>query len=1600
MPATLQDLLTRMRQQDTDSLLEQFTAVLYSRTDSEFLAAHDQETLLRIAEGSLEFFRSATAEGVRVDLLNPTSARDGWETPWSVLRVALGDRPFVVDSVRAELRRRGYRTHYLLHPVYAVQRDSDGNITQLAEAATRDPEGNEAFELYFIDRVDDETARRELVEGVQRVLDDVISATRDYGELQERALEVAAWLRGHESAAGEQAEEFEEYARFMEWLDDDNFIFLGYREYDISRSADGDWLQVGSGSGLGILTDSSGSAYREPVLISGLPADLQERVTGGRILIVTKTNAVSTVHRPARMDYIGIKKLSASGEVTGERRFIGLFTTKAQGMSVSEIPILRRKLEQVLELDGAREGSHDNKQILSIYNSMQREELIWSPAAQLQKDVRLIMALDKERSIRLTVRPDPLGRGLGIIVIMPRERFNAPVRHRIQDYLAETLEASHVDFQLAVGEEEDQVRLHFFLLTELRAGDVDVRALEQRATELSRSWNEQLAQELTEQYGFGEGRRLAARYGRSFDERYVADVPAHLALLDIAQLELLNGQGVLVKLEQPEGGNGRFENASLLKVYHRGSDLALSDVLPLLENAGFRVLEQSSYQLRVDGDTLAIEVFQVQDQQRKALDLSGDTSRITSALEALLDQRAGDDRLNSLLLTTSLADREIALLRSYLMYYSQIEPATSRSFLNDTLVQYPATASVIFRYFTAKFDPAGPADVTERSEALAELRDAFLATLAEVRSLAEDRALRGIFNLVEATVRTNFYQNRPRISFKLASREVLHMPEPRPLYEIAVSALGVEGTHLRGSKVARGGVRWSDRPDDFRSEVLGLMKTQMTKNAVIVPGGSKGGFVILNAPAGRDELLAYVREQYQTYVRALLDITDNQVDGRVVHPENTVIYDGADPYLVVAADKGTATFSDLANATAAEYGYWLGDAFATGGSHGYDHKGLGITARGAWQCTARHFRELGIDVKNDEFTAIGIGDMAGDVFGNGMRYTDKIRLQGAFNHLHVFLDPDPDAAASYVERERLYHLPRSTWRDYNPELISAGGGVFDRSAKEIALSPQVQEMLDVSETVLSGEELIRAVLRMQVDLLWNGGIGTYVKATEESNADVRDTANDSVRVNGAELRARVVGEGGNLGFTQLGRIEYALAGGRSNPDFIDNSGGVDLSDHEVNIKILFQDIMAAGEIDLEQRNELLAEMTDTVCDLVLANNYSQSLALSLAEPRSREDVQLFASLQEYLTERGDLDARGEFLPGPRRIQELIRSGEGYTRPELAVLMAYVKMGLYRRLLETDFPEEPHFEHYLLDYFPPVLVERYGNFVRNHSLRREITATQFTNRVVDILGITFVHRTIRDTGATPVEVIRAALIALEILDADTFLTDVFALDNKVPAAVQYEALQELVRAVEGITSWIILSDLGRIPVSDFVDTYRAPLTRLRTALLELLPAAQREAFSRRVEDFTARGLPGDLAVSAVSLEYLPASVGVIEVSRDSGEPLEDAARIFYGVGERLQLDWLRESLGSLETDTKWEKIAVGGLIMDLRGVQRRLVGEAIRQRNGGAGDVTGFLAVHQQALKRFDEALASAQEEGGATLAAASVLTRLLEQLEMVAAQPA
>ena len=1593
MPATLQQVRARIEKGSgrDDGLLWQFAEPLFGKADEGFLEAFDEEALFAMAVDGLAFLKSYDRQGVKVEVYNPSFQAEGWEAQHAVLRICLVDRPFIVDSVRNELRRRDVELSHLLHPIYSVVRGDDGDVVRLSEQQL--PGQQEAFEMYFVERLDSAEVMRALEASVARVLGDVVLATDDYQALRSRALEVRDYLRALPTKSGqgmhrEAGPDLEEYATFIDWLDDDNFVFLGYREYDIIRREDNEFLQLTPASGLGILSKVEESRYREPVPLDEIPDGLRERVIGGRVFVVTKTNAESTVHRAARMDYVGIKKLSDSWQVLGEQRFVGLFTSKALSTPVEETPILWRKLSQVLEVDHALPDSHDYKQIVSVFNSMPREGLFWVDAAQLHQEIRTIMALAQERGVRLTVRPDPLARGLAVMVIMPRDRFNAEVRRAIQNYLAAELKAGHVDYQLAMGEDESQLRFHFFFTTELSGDQIDVKALERKVVELARSWADHLRERLIDRHGVPEGRRLADRYVDAFDERYRADTGTGSALRDIVNFDRLTGEDYLVDMLKPIEER-RGDEMTLVKIYHRRSSLILSEVLPLLENLGFKVLEQVPYRLSLSEDVLGIDLFKVQSLGGEAIDVRAHRERLVEALEQLLRGVAEHDRLNQLVLYGGLTVRQVALLRGYQMYFAQLNAVTSRRFINGTLLAHPLQAGRLFAYFEARFDPALEGD---REGAMAAAAEVFLEGLNQVHSLPEDQALRGLFDLMAATVRTNFYLDKPRIGFKIDSQQVATMPDPRPRYEIGVISPSVEGTHLRGDLVARGGIRWSDRPDDFRTEILGLMKTQTTKNAVIVPVGSKGGFVVKRAPEGREALRAYVREQYRVFTRALLDLTDNRIGDRVEHPAGLVIYDGPDPYLVVAADKGTATFSDLANEISAEYDFWLGDAFASGGSQGYDHKAEGITARGAWECVARHFREIDVNVFEDTIGAVGIGDMSGDVFGNGMLYTDRLQLKAAFNHLHIFLDPDPDPVASYAERKRLFELPRSSWTDYDAGLISEGGGVFERSAKAVELSPQVQAMLEVEASSLSGQDLIRAILAMPVELLWNGGIGTYIKAASERDAEVGDASNDAVRIDASQVRAKVIGEGGNLGLTQLARIEFARRGGRINTDAIDNSAGVDMSDHEVNIKVLLQPQVAAGELSMVQRNRLLKDMTADVSALVLRDNYHQSLALSLAEARSREDVVLFNSLLDYLAERGDLDPQVEFMPTRREVLERARQKEGFTRPELAVLMAYVKMGLYRRLLETDFPDEPHFQHYLIAYFPEVLQTRFQDAIRTHPLRREIIATQFTNTVVDILGITFVHRSIRDTAATAVEVIRAALIALEILDVHDFLERIFELDQHLSSAAQYRALGELVGAVEGVVNWMLLNDLSEQQVGNFVDAYRAPLKGLRGGLEGFLPGTQKRRFRRSVTALTNVGFDEELASEIASFDYLPSSVGVIEVSRDTGVKLEEAAKRFYALGERLSLGWLRDHLTDLPADSKWDKIARGGLVMDLRQAQRDLARHYVTVlKENGAMNAEAFLRIYPNLLRRYDQALSEVRSRNDLSLASGGVLVRMLAQ---------
>ena len=1637
MPATLnqlQQLISRSRRSRT-TLSKRLLGTLFERATPGLLEHFTPDGLEALGRGAAAFL--AQPAEVKVRVYNPSLETHGWTVPYTVVELSLPDRPFIVDSVRAAVQQQGLEPAHVLHPVLKVPRDAAGELVGLTSAAdgaqaadtsatpletphetsAETHSSKVAYELFFVSPVARQADRDALEEGVRDALTDVLLATRDYGAMKAQAETWALELDTlAQAASGERVGELAEYAAFMRWLGADHFVFLGYREYDILQNGTPN-LQVTPGSGLGILSKPS-SAYETPTPLSEIPEELRERILSGRVLTVTKTNAEATVHRPVRMDYLGIKKVQ--GELyVGEGRFVGLFTSKALAASVEEVPILRRKLRLVLELDGAEPGSHDFKQLVSVFGSLPRDELFWSDAPRLLADVRTVIGASQSGGVRVTVRPDPLARGLAVMVIMPRERFNSGVRRRVQAYLARELGATHTDYQLVMGEGDEGVRFHFFFSTETDYRTLNVVALEAGVQALTRTWGDRLGELLRRDLGELEGQRLAARYADAFDERYRADTTPETALRDVAYIERLRREAqaspgtppFVVNLLNPHESahasqeslgqdlTGLGRGASHLEVYHAGPTLVLSDALPLLENLGLRVLEQVAYTFEisseVSGDppetepasaTYGLDIFRVQDRGGAALevDQAGDhqdgdhrnSEHLRAALTALLRGDAENDRMNRLVLSAGLSVRQVALLRALQMYTAQLSVSVSRSFVVDTLLNQPALAAQLVAMFELKFTPD-----RDRKEKLTAAQQTFEEDLQAVSSLAEDETLRALRSLVDAAVRTNYFSGEPYISFKLESAKVPQMPEPRPLFEIAVSAPHVEGTHLRGGRVARGGLRWSDRPDDFRTEVLGLMKTQMTKNAVIVPVGSKGGFVLKGAPSERDALQTFVRAQYQTYLRGLLDLTDNLVDGQTVTPEGLVVYDDPDPYLVVAADKGTATFSDLANDTAAEYDFWLGDAFASGGSHGYDHKAEGITARGAWESVKRHFVELGTDITREPITVFGIGDMSGDVFGNGLLYTDTLKLQAAFNHQHIFLDPAPDPAISFAERQRLFELPRSSWEDYDPSLLSEGGGVYSRFAKRIPLTPQVQEMLDITDAALSGQDLIQAILKMPADLFWNGGVGTYVKASGETHAQVGDSSNNAVRIDASDLRARVVGEGGNLGFTQLARVEYALAGGRINTDAVDNSAGVDMSDHEVNLKIALRPLVADGTLTFTARNDLLREMTAAVSELVLRDNAGQALTLSLAERRAERDPKLFASLQAYLTERGGLRPEVEFLPSAKTVQ-----GRPYTRPELAVLMAYTKMGLYRRLLETDLPDEPHFQSYLLDYFPKVLQARFPEAVQAHPLKREIIATQFTNAVVDRLGVSFVHRVLQETASSPVQTVQAGLLALELLHAPQLLERITG--SGAPTEMQYAEIDTATRAAEAVALWLLLGGVRVEPVPAFVQAYAPPLKRLRLELEEVLSGYELANFKAKKRELA--GIFGtQLAEELATLPYVPSMMGVVRVARESGTALERAAEHFYGLGERLSLGSLRDGLLGTATADKWEKTALSTLVMELRRLQVEL---SLGYLASGAEDAEAFLSQRPQNLKRYDTTLAEVQRSSAVGLASGGVLRGLLQGL--------
>ena len=1560
--AAIRHEIERLAGSDGADRVGAFADIFLAKAPADLLQERTADVVARMVLDDFRFLERAWPDGVHVEVFTPERETHGWSAPSTVVRTVVSDRPFIIDSLRECLAARDLAIEHMVYPAPQVRRDADGGILEVGHVGPGEDrhsvvhcEVARVSNLSELDRIRVEVTRR---------LRDVVRATDDFEPMVDAASRVIADLAEHGRQLPERRAELEEIQAFLRWLRDGAFVFLGYRGYDLVREAPHASVVVEAGSGLGILRDESTSRYSQPVPLDELDPALRSLTEDGPTLIISKTNAESTVHRSARMDYIGVKKLDAAGTVVGERRFVGLFTSKAYAEDAAQIPILRDKLRHILESQGVVDGSHDYKEFDTIFNTMPKEELFLTSAEEIGADIRIVLTSYHTDEVRVSLRGDALNRGMSAMVIIPSERYSAKVQDQIEAMLTQVVGGPALNFHLAIAD-GDQARLHYYL-----AGrpDRSVRAedLETRITELLSSWIDRVREGLMRAASHQEARRQAWRYGEAFSPEYQAVTHPDVAVRDIVEIEAMHAQGRKLSVAFSNEADLKWwalseEPVTELKVYVMGDRLVLSDFMPVLENAGFRVIAVDPFELKGGGVPPArIYVFAVQDKAGQQLDVAG---RGAAVAEAILAVRAGDlsnDVLNGLVLGTELHWREVDVLRVYASYAVQVGAAPTRFGFSSALLRYPMIARRLFELFELKFDPEKGGTPEERREDVRQASAEIIASLVDVTLLADDRALRRLLALIEATVRTNYYRvggsmptrtsgGAPYTSLKLACDAIESEAKSRLMFEVWVRSSRMEGIHLRGARVARGGLRWSDRLDDFRTEILGLVKTQMVKNAVIVPSGSKGGFVLLRPPAERERLADEGKEQYRTLIRGLLDVTDNlDASGSIIAPAGVVSYDGPDPYLVVAADKGTAKFSDVANAISTEYDFWMGDAFASGGSNGYDHKAVGITAAGAWECVKRHFRELGKNIQSEPFTVVGIGDMSGDVFGNGMLLSRQIRLIAAFDHRHIFLDPDPEPERSFVERERVFGLPRSSWADYDASLLSEGGVIVPRGAKEVTLHPAAVKALGLPDGTgtLDGESLVRAVLRAPVELLWNGGIGTYVKSTEETHADAGYPTNDALRVNADELRCRVVGEGGNLGLTQQARIQYAQLEGRLNTDAIDNSGGVDLSDHEVNLKILLNPAVRSGRITEAQRNVLLEELTSEVTALVLLNNRSQGRAVSLDEQRAREAVDEFRDLMTGLEKVGLLDRAAETLPTFEAITERQAEGGTFTRPELCVLLAYSKLWLQDEILKGSLPDDPVLDGYLVTYFPAAAVKEVGEpDLRMHRLRREIVSLQLASDLVDLMGSAFVMRLVRDTGRGADEVARAWAIAARLSQHRTLIKRMGSQGKPVAYTVAYRWLLSLARVIDRTTRWVLQSIPSDPTTAQVVAEYKDGIGALRGHFHEVVAGEDRTLYEEQLKEIRELGADDELARDLITLRFLDQLLEILQVAKETGASPSDAARAYYRVSELLGLSWVRKSIFDAAEEDRWEQRAARALADDLGRAHHRLVVQVMRSRSG-------------------------------------------------------
>ena len=1595
---------------------ETFVTLFYEHVPPDDLIHCSAETLYGAALTLWHFAATLKAgDGAKLRVYNPNLEEHAWQSDHTVIEIVNTDMPFLVDSVTAALNDLDLTVHLVIHPIIRITRDKKGVMKDITGLGDSDAP-RESIIHVEIDAQTDQATLKTITDKLASVLEDVRLAVEDWHLCRDRVLSVLTQLETNPPKLLQ--EEIEEAKAFLNWVYDDHFTFLGYREYDYTDTEKLGNVVIAEDRQLGILRRTNTHVFEELRNLGEMPPDVQAFARQPELLLVTKANKKATVHRPVQMDIISVKKFNETGQVTGQQLFIGLFTSVAYTLSLRQIPLLRMKVEETVAKANFPHASHAGKALVNILETFPRDELFQIDTDDLYRISTGILHLQERQRIALFTRRDAFERFVSCIIYCPRDRFTTKLRQKFQTILAEEINGEVQAHYTQVG---DSPLARLYLIIKTKPGtlrDYTIAAVEDRLIEAAQDWSDLLKTAVIANFGEEKGVQFHRMYGEAFSPAYRERFGAQTAILDIERVEkVIKSQEISVSLYKTIEND---DHQLHFKVYHPNTPVPLSKVLPMLENMGLTVITELPYDIYPRNAVGPVMVHDFGCEVTGGVNVAAVRHKFQDLFVHVWHGAVENDGFNRLVLLAGIEWRQVVMLRAYSKYLRQIGIPFSQEYMENTLARNPKLSGLITALFELRFIP-------ERSE---QTETDAAATLGEIHTLLEavdnpdeDRILRRFLNLVLSTLRTNYYQHtedgleKNYISFKFESSSIEDLPLPRPWREVFVYSPEVEAVHLRGGPVARGGIRWSDRREDFRTEVLGLVKAQMVKNAVIVPVGSKGGFVVKNPPqnASREQSVTHGIECYKTLMRGLLDITDNIVGGNVVAPRQVVRIDADDPYLVVAADKGTATFSDIANQVAIDYGFWLDDAFASGGSHGYDHKKMGITARGAWESTKRHFREIGKNIQTEPFTVIGVGDMSGDVFGNGMLLSEQIKLQGAFNHLHIFVDPDPDPATSFAERKRLFDLPRSSWADYDETLLSKGGRIYERRAKKLPLTPEIKHLTGLKEDKVTPAQLIQALLTAKAELLWFGGIGTYLKSRNESHGDVGDRANDAVRINADQARVKVIGEGANLGCTQRARIEAARNGIRLNTDAIDNAGGVNCSDHEVNIKILLGEIVGNGDMTTKQRNRLLEQMTDEVADLVVRDNYLQSQAITVIQSGGPNIAFLQARMMRALEKAGRLNRELEFLPDDEELSQRLANGENLTRPEISVLMPYAKIRLYDELLASEILDDPFLESELKRYFPTPLQETFEDVITDHRLRREIIATMTTNSLINRVGGTFVHQMHETTGQESPIIVRAYIIARSVFNLRQIWSGIEALDNMVPAAVQTALLKDTVHMLEAATRWFLHhgphpeaydSDLmaqgarwlqdhcPSLNMSGTINEFQPVVSKIADTFEEVIrcDATSLNAVHQKVQHLIDQGVGEELARQMAALPYLICACDIARISQQNDTDPIAVGRIYFAIGARFQLGALRAAAEAIEAETHWQKLARQAALEDLYTHQRDLTRLVLEHAKESDTPIDAWIAKNQTGMERAEQLIGELRAAGQIDLAMLAVANRQIRTL--------